>query len=83
MDKVWALQDAKNRFSELVDHALSDGPQIVTRHGHRVVVVIGADEYGRMTQPKGSFCDFMRKSPLAGVQIDIDRPRDTGRKLKL
>ena len=83
MDKVWALQDAKNRFSELVDRALQDGPQTVTRHGRKAVVVIAAEEYGRMTKPKGSFSEFMRSSPLGGVQLDIDRPRDTGRKLKL
>ena len=83
MEKIWALQDAKNRFSELVDRALSDGPQTVTRHGRKTVIIISADEYGRMTTPQGSFCEFMRKSPLAGAQLDIDRPRDTGRKLKL
>ena len=81
MDRVWALQDAKNRFSELVDRALQDGPQTVTRHGRKAVVIIAAEEYGRMTKPEGSFSEFMRSSPLAGAQLDIERTRDAGRKL--
>jgi antitoxin Phd len=39
MGKTWALQDAKNRFSEVVDRAMEDGPQLVTRHGREAVVM--------------------------------------------
>jgi antitoxin Phd len=37
---VWQVQDAKNRFSELIDRARSEGPQVVTRHGRPVVQVV-------------------------------------------
>ncbi|MBM3223472.1 MAG: type II toxin-antitoxin system Phd/YefM family antitoxin [Candidatus Tectomicrobia bacterium] len=40
MQALWPLQDAKNRFSELVEQALHDGPQVVTRHGKATVVVL-------------------------------------------
>lgn len=41
---TWQIQQAKNRFSELIDRARSDGPQTVTRHGQPVaeVVALGA-----------------------------------------
>lgn len=84
MGKIWALQDAKNHFSEVVDRAMEDGPQTVTRHGREVVVVIAANEYRKMTQPVGSLVEFMQKSPLYGVdEIVFERSRDTGRKVKL
>jgi prevent-host-death family protein len=80
MSDTWQLQDAKNRFSELVDRALKDGSQVVTRHGRRVVVVLPYDEYERMTQPEDNLAEFLLKSPLAGAEIEIDRdaskPRD-------
>ena len=42
MNAVWQVQEAKNRFSEVIDRALSDGPQVVTRHGKVVVRVVAA-----------------------------------------
>lgn len=45
MNTPWQLQDAKARFSELVERALSDGPQHVTRRGVPTVVVISESEY--------------------------------------
>ena len=37
-DTIWQLQEAKNRFSEVVNKALEEGPQTVTRHGEEIVV---------------------------------------------
>jgi prevent-host-death family protein len=83
MSKRWALQDAKNHFSEVVDCALHDGPQTVTRHGREAVVVVAFDDYKRMARPEGSLVDFLRRSPLWGVELELERARDTGRKVKL
>jgi antitoxin Phd len=47
----WQLQDAKARFSELVDRALSDGPQIVTRHGEETAVVVSAKQWAELSKP--------------------------------
>ena len=44
----WPLQDAKNKFSELVNAALAGEPQRVTRRGHPAVVVLSAEEYERL-----------------------------------
>jgi antitoxin Phd len=43
MSDVWQVQEAKNRFSEVIDKALKDGPQVVTRHGRPVVQVVALD----------------------------------------
>ena len=44
----WALQDAKNRFSAVVDAALAGNPQRVTRRGKPAVVVVAVEEYERL-----------------------------------
>lgn len=83
MGKTWALQDAKNHFSEVVEQALQHGPQTVTRHGREAVVVVAASEFKRMTRPEGSLVEFFRGSPLRGVELNIERSRDAGRTVKL
>jgi antitoxin Phd len=78
--KVWQLQDAKNRFSEVVNRALAEGPQIVTRRGEEVAVVLSTDEYNRLKKSKSSLREFFRESPLVGVDLQVERdqsyPRD-------
>ena len=40
MSETWQLQEAKARFSELIDKALSEGPQVVTRRGKEEAIVV-------------------------------------------
>ena len=44
----WKLQDAKARFSELVDAAVKKGPQIVTRRGIETAVLVPIEEWNRL-----------------------------------
>lgn len=50
--KQWQLQEAKNRFSEVVNRALKDGAQTITRHGKPVVVVMSQDDFRRLAPKK-------------------------------
>ncbi len=79
--KKWALQDAKNQFSHVVDLARTDGPQTVTRHGEPVAVVVSADEFRSMVRPKESVLEFF--APLKRSRIRLKRQRDLPRKLRL
>lgn len=82
--KRWQLQEAKNRLSELVRKAAEDGPQVITLRGDDAVVVIAADAYRRLTaRPKEGLVAFFRESPLARTPLDLERSRDTGRKVDL
>ena len=83
MKSIWALQDAKNGFSRVVDHALKEGPQTVTRHGRECVVILSSEEYHRMFKKEGSLINFFRKSPLAGVDLHINRSTDIPREVLL
>jgi antitoxin Phd len=45
---AWQLQDAKARFSELVDTTIKEGPQVVTRRGVEAVVLVPVEEWRRL-----------------------------------
>jgi prevent-host-death family protein len=77
MNRTWQLQEAKNRFSNLVERAQREGPQVVTKHGKEAVVVLSVDDYKKMTGPKMNLFEFMQKSPLDGIEIDVSRPPHT------
>ena len=83
MQHTWALQEAKNRFSELVEQALRDGPQIVTRRGKDTVVVLSVEAFQELTAEPESLVTFLRHSPLAGVELDLERQADYGREVSL
>ncbi len=77
MSTAWQLQDAKNRFSEVVEEALHSGPQTVTRRGEPVVVVVAIETWRRVAGPVPSLKSFLRSAPLEGV----DTSRDIGDRL--
>lgn len=81
--KKWQLQEAKNRFSEVVRMASEEGPQTVTKHGKDSVVVLSAEDYRKLEQPKTSLVDFLQKSPLSNAHIDTKRDKSTSRDIEL
>ena len=74
-ERVWQLKEAKDRFSELVDRAITEGPQIVTRRGKAVVVFLSMNEYAMLRKPRQSLIEFFRESPLVGAELDLARDR--------
>ena len=70
----WQRQDAKNRLSEAVRKARSEDPQVITLHGSAAGAVVFAQDYGRMSRPKGKLVDFFRSSPLVGIKLNLTRP---------
>ncbi|MDP6811412.1 MAG: type II toxin-antitoxin system Phd/YefM family antitoxin, partial [Kiritimatiellia bacterium] len=45
MDTIWTVQDAKNRFSQVVEHALHEGPQTITRRGKETAVLVSMSTF--------------------------------------
>ena|ERR1700724_3641704 len=82
----WQIQTAKARFSEVFRRARTEGPQRIMRQGKEGVVMISDEQYaqlvGRSHQPK-SLLQFFRDSPLVGVELDLEREKDTGRDIEL
>lgn len=79
MQQVWQLQEAKNKFSQVVEEAVQHGPQIVTKRGVEVAVVISYSEYRRMMAERKNIVDFFRESPLVGVELDLSRSKSKPR----
>ena len=82
----WQLQDAKNRFSEVVKRARENGPQTVTVHGQRAAIVLSASQFDALIKPRISFVDFLlTETPGADpwpddvVDAINNRSPDTGR----
>lgn len=69
MHTAWQLQEAKNRFSEVVEEALHAGPQTVTRRGEPVVVVVAIDTWRKLSGQGPSLKDFLRGAPLEGLDL--------------
>lgn len=80
---TWQLQEAKNKFSEVVEKALHEGPQRVTRHGEEVVVVVASSQFQKMGKPAGKLSSFLATSPLRGTKLNLTRSTDLARDLKL
>jgi prevent-host-death family protein len=76
----WQLQDAKNRFSELVQRARREGPQIVTLRGERAVVVLSAEDYDQLAAEHPSLVDYLMSGPpwpddlVEAVNARVKRP---------
>ena len=83
MENTWQLQEAKNKFSELVEKAQHEGPQFVTKHGKESVVVLSMEEYKKIVRPKSDLFQFMQKSPLSKTLINIERDKSLGRDIEL
>ncbi len=83
MSKPWQLQEAKSRFSEVVNQALAHGPQQITRHGDEVVVVVSSKDFRKLTRPKGDLVSFFSQSPFGSADLDLKRDKETARRLEL
>jgi prevent-host-death family protein len=81
MAKEWQLQEAKARLSEVVDESIRRGPQTVTRHGRPVALVVGADDFRRLSRTGRDFKAFLRGAPLRG--LNLMRSHDRGRRVGL
>lgn len=81
MINSWQIQEAKNKLSELVKEAQDSGPQIITRHGEEVAVVLSMEDYSRLAKPPTNLLEFFQSSPLAKLELDLRRDRSFDREL--
>jgi prevent-host-death family protein len=77
---LWQVQEAKQRFSELLRAARLSGPQVVTRHGEEIAVVIDIAEYHRLKGDVEDFKDFLRSGPDF-EDLEVARSRELPREI--
>lgn len=77
---MWTVQDAKNKFSAVVNAALAGTPQEVTRRGKLAVVILSAEEYHRLVdgavRARESFAEHLMAFPGGDVERAESKPRD-------
>jgi prevent-host-death family protein len=76
MARVWQIQEAKNKFSEVVDKAIKHGPQIITKRGVEAVIVLSYAQYRKAMLNQKKLSDFFRESPLAEVYLELRRDKN-------
>jgi len=73
MVRVWQFQEVEDKFREVVDAALSEGPQIITKSGVETAIVLSYADYRKLLAPRRKLSDSFQKSPLVGVELDLTR----------
>lgn len=79
---TWQLQEAKSRFSEVVDLTITEGPQLVTRRGADAVVILAAEDYRRLVGEAPNLVDHLLSAPR-GEALVIARSKEPIRNLDL
>jgi prevent-host-death family protein len=85
----WQIQDAKQRFSEMIRAVTNKGPQVITRHGEDVAVVVEIGEYRRLIRPSADLASILLGGPKLDddadvfAEIEAERKADFGRALDL
>lgn len=70
---TWQVQEAKNKFSEVIERASQGETQIITRHGVEVAAIISFEQYSRLKKPKQTLVEFLTNSPLAESELNVIR----------
>jgi prevent-host-death family protein len=79
----WTVAQAKAKLSEVIENARAQGPQTITRNGRKTAVLVSVEEWERKTKRKESLVDFLNRSPLRGLDIDLERVKDKPRDIDL
>jgi prevent-host-death family protein len=79
----WTVAEAKAKFSEVIERAISDEPPTITRNGRMTAVVVGAEEWQRKTKRVGNLAEFFAESPLRESGLKIRRLKERPRKINL
>jgi prevent-host-death family protein len=79
----WQVQEAKQRFSEVLRAAATGEPQVVTKHGEEIAVVIDIADYRRLRGLDVTFMEYLRVDAVADDDFEVDRPREHPREVDL
>lgn len=80
---VWQIQEAKAKFSQLIEDANIKGYQTITKQGEPVAVILSKKEFDKITQSKTSLLNFFKAAPCQEIELNIQRSKDLPRELDL
>lgn len=67
----WQVQEAKQRFSEVLRAVEAEGPQTITRHGEQIAVIVDVQEFRRLTCANDDFVKHITAFPKASAEPDV------------
>ncbi len=79
---IWQLQEAKAKFTQLMNEAKLE-PQIISRHGVRETVMISIEKFEELLKPHNDVVSFFRKSPLYKSELNLTRDKSLSRDIEL
>jgi len=79
----WTVAEAKAKFSEIIERAQSEGPQIISKRGRTAAIVVAAEEWERKTKRAGNLAEFFAGSPLRGSVLKLRRLKAPPKKTNL
>lgn len=80
---IWQIQEAKAKFSQLIEEVGKNGFQTITKQGEPVAVILSKEEFDQMIKPKTSLYNFFKNAPCQDVELDIERSKDIPREFDL
>ncbi len=78
----WQVNEAKGRFSELIERAQTEGPQVITRHGKDRAILLSVEDYEKLEAAKPDLRAYLLSGPRV-EDFEIERSRDPGREADL
>lgn len=81
--KAWQIQEAKAKFSELIDVVQEEGMQKITKNGEEVAIILSKNQFDELFEDKHSLIDFFKKAPYPEIDLKIERSRDLPREIEL
>lgn len=69
---VWQVQEAKAKLTQFMNEA-KEAPQVISRRGQPEVVAMSIEKYKELIGNQNDIVSFFQKSPLNGLEIDVDR----------
>ncbi|MGA3106437.1 MAG: type II toxin-antitoxin system Phd/YefM family antitoxin [Terriglobales bacterium] len=81
--QTWTVAEAKAKFSQIVQRAMSEGPQTITKNGRKAAVIVGAEEWEYKTKRVGNLAEFLAASPLRESGLKLRRRSERPRKIEL
>jgi prevent-host-death family protein len=82
-NKIWQVQEAKARFSQLIQEVENGSHYTITKNGHPVAVVMSTSEFEKMKRFDDSLLDFFKQAPFPDIDLDVNRSKETGRDVDL
>jgi antitoxin Phd len=81
--KSWQLQEAKAKFSQMINDVQKDGCYTITKNGEPVAILMSKQEFETLSKPEKTLLEFFEQAPLSDTDLDLDRSPDLGRDLEL